>query len=76
MLLVQERLGCGEMNSEILYLEVLYFGKERYFCRKTAIFVGTSKSSENMAIFSLWLKIPLPLKKNSLIAFGNLGISK
>ena len=43
MSLVQQRLGSGEMNSEMFQEHVLYFGKERYFSRKIPIFVGTSK---------------------------------
>ena len=51
MSLVQQRLGSGEMNSEMFQEHVLYFGKERYFCRKIPIFVGTSKSFQNMTVF-------------------------
>ena len=64
------------MNSEMFQEHVLYFGQERYFCRKIPIFVGTSKTFQNMTVFELRLNLPFPVKKNSLIAFDCLGISK
>ena len=58
MFLVQQILGSGEMPSEVFQEHVLYFGEERYFCRMIPVFVGTSKSFQNMAIFALRLKGP------------------
>ena len=51
MSLVQQRLVSGAMNSEMFQEHVLYFGKKRYFCRKVPIFVGTSRSFQNMTVF-------------------------
>ena len=51
MSLVSQTLGSGEMPSELFQEHVLYFGRERYFCHKIPIFVGTSKSFQSMAIF-------------------------
>ena len=61
---VQQRLGSGEIPSEVFQeYDVLYFGEERYFCRRIPNFLGTSKSSQNMAVFSLRLKVPSPIEK-------------
>ena len=81
MSLVQQILGSGEMPLEVFQENVLYFGEERNFCYKISIFVSTSKSFQNMASFSLRplilaQSLPLPLKKNLLIAFSSLGSSK
>ena len=62
MFLVQQRLSFGEMPSELFQEHVIYFGEERYLSRKIPILVGTSKSFKNMAVFSLWLEVPPPLK--------------
>ena len=58
MSLVQQRLGCGEMPSEMFQVHVLYFGEEEYFCRK----IRTFKSFQNIVVFSLRLEVPPPLK--------------
>ena len=65
MSLVQQRLSFREMPSEMFQEHVLYFGEERYLSRKIAIFVGTSKSFQNMANFSLRLEVPPPLKSRT-----------
>ena len=65
MSLVQRRLSFGEMPSEMFQEHVLYFGEERYLRRKIPIFVGTSKSFQNMAVFSLRLEVPPPLKSRT-----------
>ena len=76
MSLVQQRVGSGEMPSEKFQEHVLYFGEEWYRCRKIPIFVGTSKSFQNMTVSHYGPKFSLLLKKNSLIAFVCLGSSK
>ena len=48
---VQQRLSFGEMPSEMFEEHALYFGEERYHSRKIPIFVGTSKSFQNIAEF-------------------------
>ena len=53
------------MSSEMFQEHVLYFGEERYLSRKIPIFVGTSKSFQNMAVFSLRLDVPPPLKSRT-----------
>ena len=65
MSLLQQRLSFGEMPSEMFQEHVLYFGEERYLSRKIPIFVGTSKSFQNMAVFSLRLEVPPPLKSRT-----------
>ena len=55
MSLVQQRLSFGEMPSEMFQEHVLYFGEE--------LLVGSSKSFQNMAVFSLRLEVPLPLNQ-------------
>ena len=65
MSLVQQRLSFGEMPSERFQEHVLYFGEERYLSRKIPILVGTSKSFQNMAVFSLRLEVPPPLKSRT-----------
>ena len=62
MCLMQQRLGSGEMPSEMFQEHGLYFGEELYLCRKIPIFVGTSSSFQNMVIFSLRLEVPPALK--------------
>ena len=62
MFLVQQRLSFGEMPSE-MFQE--HFGEERYLSRKIPILVGTSKSFQNMAVFSLRLEVPPPLKSRT-----------
>ena len=53
------------MPSEIFQENALYFGEEQYLCRKIPIFVGTSKNFQNMAVFSLGLEVPPPLKQRT-----------
>ena len=57
MSLVQQRLSFGEMPSEMFQEHVLYFGEKRL--------VGSSKSFQNMAVFSLRLEVPPPLKSRT-----------
>ena len=49
------------MPSEMFQEHVLYFGEERYLSRRIPILVDTSKSFQNMAVFSLRLEVPPPL---------------
>ena len=65
MSLVQQRLSFGEMPSEMFQEHVLYFGEERYLSRKIPIFVDTSKSFQNMTVFSLRLEVPPSLKSRT-----------
>ena len=62
MSLVQQRL---EIPSEMFQEHVLYVGEERYLSRKISIFVGTSKSFQNMTVFSLRVEVPPPLKSRT-----------